>query len=193
MAIQRNTLDAYRHVKPYHQGELSKLCGIYAAINAARLITPERSDQRELWASIYNFAASKLSAKRKLKSALSDGLSFDAWKHLLHAIYDELSKRTGQSYHMRPLIRRSARKRGDLAGAIQAAIDAERPLLCALSGTLDHYTVIAGYTPSSWLLHDSCGLRWVVRANTDIGHAGSGRHWIPRPSLVVLYRAEKRI
>jgi hypothetical protein len=92
---------------------------------------------------------------------------------------------------MRPLSRRSVSPKHDLAINVCRAIDANKAVLCALYGPHDHYTVIAGYTPSRWLLHDSSGLRWIERAATAIGRPQGRLHWLPFTSLVVLSQVEK--
>ena len=111
---------------------------------------------------------------------------------MLLDIYDELSALSGMSYRMRPLIRRGARSERHLFVEICKAIDAERVVLSALCGTHDHYTVLAGYTASRWLLQDSQGMRWIEMKSTSLGCWNARqRHWIPSTSLVVLYRQEK--
>lgn len=190
MSIRRNTLSSYPQVKPYRQGSLSAFCGLYAAFNAARLICPEWAQDSTLWTDTYHFAVSKLSGDRKLKRCLMDGLGYEAWKTLQHAIYDRLSDQLGCSLRMRPLVRRPRLKAVDPVNALRSAIDADRPVLCAICGIHDHYTVISGYTPSRWLLHDSAGMRWIEVKSTAIGPPDNRRHWIPYTSLVVLYRAE---
>lgn len=191
MAKERRTLSGYGLVKPYRQGDLSSFCGIYAAINAARLLSPGRANHKALWTEIYRFAVNCLETEQRLTHGLMHGLSFDTWKELQHAIYDELTELLGVSYRMRPLLRRADKLKVDPGGAIRQAVDADRVVLCALSGALDHYTVIAGYTSSRWLLHDSYGYRWVDMAVTAIGDPQGKRHWIPFPSLVVLHQSEK--
>ncbi len=192
MATQRNTLPGYTSIKPYRQGNLSAFCGLYAALNAARILCPDKANDSAFWTDIYNIAVSNLSARRSLKNGLSDGLTYDSWKVLQLAIYEELSRRLDCSLRMRPLVRRPHRRKIDPANSIETAIDTGRAVLCALCGTLDHYTVIAGYTPARWLLHDSSGIRWINRASTSIGASEGKRHWIPFTSVVLLRRVEKR-
>lgn len=188
----RRTHPSYGLIKPYSQGDLSSFCGIYAALNAARLVSPERANDRQHWKLMYAFAVARLSASRQLKQGLTLGLTCEAWKAVLLDIYDELSALSGMSYRMRPLIRRGARSERHLFVEICKAIDAERVVLSALCGTHDHYTVLAGYTASRWLLQDSQGMRWIEMKSTSLGCWNARqRHWIPSTSLVVLYRQEK--
>jgi len=189
----RCTLPGYGHVTPYQQGELSGLCGVYSAINAARLLSPELATQRALWIDLYRYAVQWLGEQGRLRSGLVHGLSYDLWKELQHAIHDELSCKRGISYRMRPLIRRRTRVPGsDPAAHVRQALQEGRPVLCALAGELDHYTVIAGHTHSRWLLHDSYGYRWVAKRTTAFEHAQGERHCIPLSTLMVLYRSENQ-
>lgn len=190
MSGERYTLPGYGTIKPYRQGDLSNMCGVYAIINALRLVIPERADDRALWIKVYNFAVANLAQNRKLKQGLMQGLTFDAWKLLQHAVYDELSERIGVPLHMRPVLRRAPQPGRDVGSVINRALDARRVVLCALAGTHNHFTVIAGYTPSRWLLFDSFNLRWVQRAATVIGPPGRTPHHIPLSALVMLRRAD---
>lgn len=191
MTGERRTLPGYGIIKPYSQGELSNLCGLYAVINAIRLLVPERAGDRELWAQVYRMAIRHLARARKLKEGIERGLTFEAWKVMQHAVYDELSEHTNMAVRMRPLLRRRSNSMQDVGIAIQHAIDAGRPVLCVLSGTLNHYTVIAGYTPTSWLLQDSSGLRWVARRSTAIGYPQGTSHWIPLAALFIIRLADR--
>lgn len=190
MAEHCYTLPAYGAVTPYRQGDLSSLCGIYAIINAARLLSPAHAGQQALWMDIYRLAAEWLAKKRKLEQSLFAGLTFDVWKELQHALYDELSELLGISFRMRPLIRRSVSSRQDPHQAIRDAIDKECAVLCALSGALDHYTIIAGYTATRWLLQDSYGYRWVGQKKVAFGEPQGTRHWVSYQSLVAVRQLE---
>ncbi|MXO66712.1 hypothetical protein [Altericroceibacterium endophyticum] len=166
-----NSLPMARQIEPYRQGQLSSLCGLYALINAARLICHEQASDQTLWSDIYAHAIDRIGSKRHLRHALLHGLPYESWKMLQHPICDELSRRLGQPLRMRVLVRRKWRTRINSADRIRAAIDTERAVLCALCGTHEHYTVITGYTPTRWYLHDSAGLRWIRQSVTPEARA----------------------
>lgn len=191
MGDRRKSLTNYGLIKPFQQGHLSSLCGIYAAINAARIVAPDPPRSLDFWKLAYARAIAQLGTERKLKYALTTGLEIDTWKELQLTVYDAISSGVSGSFRMRPLVRRP-NSITNYADGIRNAIDGNRAVLCALYGALDHYTVIAGYTQSRWLLHDSYGLRWIEMSATSIGRAGTARHWIPSASLIALYWAEKR-
>lgn len=77
MSGERYTLPGYGTIKPFRQGDLSNMCGVYAIINALRLVMPERADDRALWIKVYNFAVANLAQNRKLKQGLMQGLDED--------------------------------------------------------------------------------------------------------------------
>lgn len=191
MRDRKRTLTGYDHIKPLRQGDLSSLCGIYSAINAARIVAPDLAGRTKLWEEIYALAIAWLRRNRKLRFALNVGIDFDTWKELQVAMFDDLSSRSGRSFRMRPLSRRRITENRELAELVRKAIDQDRAVLCSLSGTLDHFTVIVGYSRARWLLFDSLGQRWVNASVTSFGKRTTTRHWVPRSTLIVLYVAER--
>ncbi len=186
------TLPGYGRITAYRQGELGGMCGIYSAINAARLISPELVTRRALWTGLYRFGVEWLSKQDRLKRGVLHGMSCDIWKELQHALYDELSSKVGISYRMRPLLRRRGSLGEDPAQHIREALGAGRAVLCLLDGALDHFTVIAGFTHNKWLLHDSYGYRWIAMRNMAFEEERKPRHYVPLSSLILLYRSEVR-
>jgi hypothetical protein len=60
-------------IKPYHQGELDSLCGIYSILNSYRIVcNPDENKTQILFNDIVNY----FSKKRLLKSILIDGMGF---------------------------------------------------------------------------------------------------------------------
>lgn len=189
MTRSTRVLSQYSCIEPYQQGELSSFCGVYAAINAARLVSGDLANYRPLWKEAYAISLSSLSRRRQLKDGLKRGLTFDTWRFMQSELYEQLSAITDLTYRMRPLVRRK-RPSQPLPSMIHHAIDSNHAVLCWLTNTHSHFTVIAGYTPSRWLLFDSHGLRWIASRSTSIGTATALRHHIPQPSLVVLQGRE---
>ena len=70
---------------------------------------------------------------------------------------------------------------------IQSAIDEGSPVLVALRGAYDHYTVICGYTVARLILHDSYSYSWINKATCGVSHDGTTRrHQIATRSIIVL-------
>ncbi len=187
MPQDRNALPGYRLVEPFKQGQLANLCGVYAAINAARVLSPELAKDPDIWADAYELLVSRLHTQRRLKYGLVEGLSYEVWKTLQVMLYDELTERLGTPFRIRPLTRRSAESR-NLAKGVRNAIDDGAAVLWGLCGPFNHYTVVAGYTQRRWLLHDSLTLKWLRVSSTMIGGAPGKYHWVPTKAAFVLRR-----
>jgi len=176
-------------IDPYAQGPLSNLCGVYAAINAARLLTPERATHLSLWRSGSHAALTALDREGYLEESILSGMPSEAWKLAMFEAYDVLSELTGTTYQIRPPRRRLSRIHPEeMPGLIQSAVSVGAAVLCALEGALNHYTVIAGYTATRWLLHDSTGLKWVSMDKVSYTDEGDERHYMPISSVLVVMR-----
>ena len=178
-------------IKPLQQGTLSNHCGLYAAINAARLLTPEHAHKMALWKRVNQVAIGALNRDGYLEETMVDGMPYEAWKLVLFEVYDALSEIVSINYQMRPPVRRRSHMRShEMPARIKRALSSGSAVLCALEGALNHYSVIAGYTATRWLLHDSAGLKWVGMDHVTFNDEGTECHYVPMHSVFSLKRAE---
>ena len=159
----RIQLDGWPHIAPFAQGDLDHLCGIYAIINALRLIRQplapmNLAKSRQLFDDAIGF----LSSRNLLQAALVNGISARNWK-LLAAF---LASRASTAQFAIDVDVFSGKKS---ARAIMQCIDDSMangwPILLHLGRRHQHYTVIVASTPLSIILCDSWRLLRVKRAH----------------------------
>ncbi|MHA7858776.1 MAG: cysteine peptidase family C39 domain-containing protein [Henriciella sp.] len=150
-----STLDALK------QGDLDKLCGIYAIINAIRLgASPEiinKKTQRELMRSALQY----LSKREMLQETLRNGMSSRNFIKLA----DKLLERSNRIVDATLKITHFPGD-GELPeNFIQNELSRNAPICARLKGPFDHFTVISGMTQKRYLLADSNGLSWINRSS----------------------------
>lgn len=186
MLQQRTTLAAAKQLKPLTQGTLSKLCGLYAFLNAVQLaLYPRRLSRAELQ-SIYVQGISHLAGHRHLKRVLGKGMNEDVWLELWQALTAAVNADLHVDLACRFILKRPART--SLPRALQAVEDAlldGYPVLACFGGALDHLTVISGCTSRRLTFFDSSGLGWVTTGGLSLLE-GENRHWLMRTSVVAL-------
>lgn len=160
--------------KPIEQGRLDYLCGLYATINAVRLIKPATARQSQ---TMFEMGVRYLDDRGWLSTVLTEGMPIRLFsslaRHLLRASGHEITRlvafptRTTKPIGSNP---------DELA--ILSAVAQGRPVIVALDGPLDHYSVIHGYSPQRFHLFDSFGYRWLNRKDCGYGRQPNKRHRI---------------
>jgi hypothetical protein len=70
---------------------------------------------------------------------------------------------------------------------IRSDLDRGMPVAVNLSGHLNHFTVVAGYSDTRLYLFDSSGFRWVHTSSIGVGWESGRTHWICPSSTVTLF------
>ena len=167
---------AARHrLKPLRQGELDYMCGLYAPINAMRLALADCAPlAREDYKALFTEGVGYLNRKKGLYSSLTWGLTL----RRRHALACYLAEHVSNA-HVRVSIERPDHKRWrsieDAFAWIEQSLAANHPVLVYFAEEPDHYTVIAGSTPTQLQLFDSAGTSFVHKAGCDLR---SGTHII---------------
>ncbi|WP_420137931.1 hypothetical protein [Sphingomonas sp.] len=180
MAQQREiSVPGYGALKPLQQGALDRLCGLYCIINAVALaaypLQPLQPRQRRL---LFDEGIRFLGRRRRLELASLDGMNERLWMHLRDHLLTTLGPIGGAQSKAVSIYPRGRPDCVDsaLAGLFKT-IDAGAPVLTLLWGVYNHWTVVAGYTPSKLLLFDSGGLQWVNIRSIGLRHPRhKGRH-----------------
>lgn len=156
---------------PIRQGRLDYLCGLYAMINAIRLAAPAATLQKQ---AMFEKGIEYLDDRGWLGSVLTEGMPVRLFtslaRHLLRPTGGgilRLTTPTATSTDMDPR-----------EWAILSAIAHGHPVIIAVDGPLNHYSVIQGYTPQRFHLFDSFGYRWLNRKNCGYGRQAMKRHKI---------------
>ena len=173
---------AARHrLEPYRQGQLDGLCALYGSINALRLALASDAPFTEprckgLFAAGVNF----LHRKGGLHTAVVAGMGTKRRLALVRHLAKLISTTNCQVVVERP-DHFSWSTIDDAFQWIDESLAAGKPVLIALLGGLNHYTVIAGSRPATLQLFDSTGLRFIRKSSC--GHR-SGFHRVPFNGLL---------
>ena len=149
--------------KPYRQGRLDGLCGVYACINAMRYLNAINHPRRRLpWRDLFYECLAHLSERWSVPDIATYGMSsaqlWSCAKHLRdtlesqHRVHTELS---------RPLIGvgfKSARQIFDLLEKHLIYLD-HSAILGFYSDSYSHWTVLSHVSDGSVFLFDSAGAR----------------------------------
>lgn len=171
-----------RHsIRPYQQGQLDYFCGLYSAVNAARLLLSGLAPVGEVASKAMLAAAAEyIDTKGGLHEALTWGLNL----RRRHAVARHVAKVASTKECRLTLERPEFRGWSSIDDAfawIEESLSHGKPVLAYLANLPDHYTVIAGITPTTLELFDSARSRNIDRAVCGLT---SGQRIIPPNGLL---------
>jgi|GEM_PF-3000352 len=179
---QRIILEGAALCRPFTQGELDNLCGLYAAINAIRAVSsPTHPIGQSTAKQLLERGVSYLTHRKRLSEALIGGMGLRLQRDLAVHLTKEAAALTGTTYATRALHGKGARAGRDaLFQAIEGSLRLGAAVVVCLENTFQHYTVIVGQSPTRFYLFDSDGLRWVERRSLGLcgGEGATLRHCI---------------
>jgi hypothetical protein len=148
-------------MKPYLQGSLDGLCGVYSIINASRIIN-NLSDEKciELFQQVIRF----LDSERCLSKLLINGIDINIIGQVMNNV-KELKLNKHQPFHGKP-----ETKLGEFWNEMQNFLEMQnRAILIGLGGIHDHWTVVKSISPKQIKLIDSDGLKQLNRVSCTTG------------------------
>ena len=161
-------IPARRLIKPYRQGELDALCGLYSALNALCLALYGCSTlSRPVVDYLFELGADYLDCKRGAGTAMASGVETRRW----HALTRKLADRLSSPPFMVDVERAelgATPTMSDVFDWIATSITEEKPVLICFEGGIEHFSVVAGITASTLQLFDSDGHRFVRRSSCGI-------------------------
>src|SRR5512135_1300739 len=131
-------------MRPYRQGNLDSFCGVYAVVNAYRLLTHCASSEAQF---VFNQSIETLAKKRRLKKAILSGLG----RNDMMLILGGLAGVTVSA----PWWGKECPTLDEFWLALQ---DASGSLILSIDGVHDHWTAIRSITRKQITLFDSDGL-----------------------------------
>lgn len=163
-------MEARLALKPLRQGQVDGFCGVYAVLNAVRLLAyPDRQLHPAESRRIFRKAVHILSRHRLLKMAATLGLDPKPWQTMLDNLMPEIESIAGFPIRQRQVFEAKAGLKASTAiAAIRNCIDQGCPIVLILDGVYDHWTVIAGYSHHRLHLFDSDGYRWINPASVGL-------------------------
>ena len=177
-----------RGLRPFHQGELDGLCGVYAVINAVRALCPELTADDAAW--IFGSLISVLAkAGTDAVEATTYGIERAEVGRLLRWTRAHVLDEYGVGLTVRRLPRPLRHQVGlaTLWQALARAITPSSVAVLGLAGRQSHWTVAIGVTPRQIRLFDSCKMRVLHRRHCRAGRANL-RNGISAPCVFIIKR-----
>src|SRR3954454_18431364 len=176
-----------RRLRPYRQGRLDGLCGLYALINALRLLCPRLDED----ACERVFCALIRARARRTASPLTflhGGLSRRELLRLIGSWQRFVAREFGIALTVSRLKVSEPRLRG-IWRALCRGLDGKTVAIIGLDGVERHWTVAHAATERTMRVADSSGLRVIFRSQCTVGRT-SLRYQL-RPSEVLVVRRGK--
>lgn len=152
--------------KPYEQGELDGLCGVYAAVNAlALLVARGKPLAKSYCTELFHQGIGIVAKDIALQEVITTGIEPELWIKVVQGLAAqvasdvELGIAAVQPFADRPQVRFA-----ELRQRIEAALDRDALVLVLLKGVHDHYTVVSSHSDTRFILYDSAGLYWLTKA-----------------------------
>src|SRR3954468_12333687 len=175
---------AARRLKPYRQGRLDGLCGVYALINALRLLCP-RLDEDACEAAFCALIRARARQAASPLAVISGGLSRRELLKLIGPWQRFAAKEFGVALTVSPLKVSEPTLRGVWRGLCRA-LGGKSVAIVGLDGIERHWTVAYAATERTLRVADSSGLRAIFRSQCTVGRT-SVRYRL-RPSEVLIVR-----
>jgi hypothetical protein len=154
----RITVPGFDEVDPYWQGSLDRMCGSYSVINAALLAAqPHQPLTGNQTQRMHDSGVRFLAQEEHLRGVSLYGLGERRWCTLRNHMFDTLRKAGGPRLETLALPVARTMEGKAMVALITEQIDLGHPVLMALWGAYDHFTVVAGYTATQLILFDSYG------------------------------------
>lgn len=163
-----------RLITPYQQGHLDFLCGLYALINALRLLhASNRLLSRQTCEKLFATGLESLGSKPTASYATHCGMSIGRQAKLAKVVFRSAILQNMPRVVLRPALPRIT-SFGELDVAVCSAITQGDLLLVCFEGRLSHHSIIVGISASRVTLFDSIGMHFVSKASLRLGPQARG-------------------
>jgi len=148
---------------PWQQGALDPLCGLYAIINAIQYAAPDPGFSKSDASSLFSEIACELEDHLGVGGLLGYGLTRRSICVALQTASTWLGDNCDWKLEAKwPFYRSSIVEHSQLRRALRShLLNSNTAAICALSGHIDHWTVVVDLTPDRAHLFDSCGMRFI--------------------------------
>lgn len=186
LVAERVTLNGARHISPlWHPESCTGLSGLYAIINAIQLALANRYtfSARELH-SLTSAGLRFMSGRLTPQQAVLSGLRVSLWCALAEAMVTVARRQTRVLLSVERLFVAEAGREAVFDTIEQAIMHMRVPMMLCRGG---HYTVVKGFTRSSFLLLDSSGAYWMAKHACGVpGDCTDARHVLYPNSFLAL-------
>jgi hypothetical protein len=178
---------ARRQLKPYRQGRLDGLCGVYTLINALRLLCP-KLDEDDCERAFCALIRARTRQAASPLTVISGGLS----RRELLWLIDSWQRFAAREVEINLTVSRLKVPELSLRGiwrGLCRALDGKSVAIVGLDGVERHWTVAHAATERTLRVADSSGLQMIFRSQCTV--ARTSLRYQLRPSEVLLVRREK--
>ena len=178
--------------KPYRQGDLDGLCGVYSIVNAVRALCPELDQEAAEW--LFAHLLESLNGSGvDLSIAVACGIGRSELGRLIRAalayIAEELEIKLTVKRLPKPL--RLTTNLGTLWNAFETTLSPTCVAIIGIAGIHSHWTIAAQVTTKQVRLYDSGRIAVLRRGLCTVGKAVN-RHGIPPKHVFLLERHDRR-
>ena len=186
MPAPSHRLPAAAAIRPFSQGDFSSLCGLYSSLNAINLALWSLEPPKEQLRELFRLGIRHLVKRRQLARVMACGMDDEVWLKLGDTLVGHANQLFGTALALEPVVdsaRTGVQQPQKLTATrsirlIKSKLASGAPVLCALGGVLDHYTVFSGYSQQRLTMFDSSGYRWVEQRSVGDGPDSGARHWL---------------
>jgi hypothetical protein len=171
-----------RRLKPYRQGRLDGLCGVYTLINALRLLCP-RLDEDDCERAFCALIRARARQAASPLTVIHGGLSRRELLRLIGSWQRYAARELGVTLTFRRLKACEPTLRGIWKGLCRA-LDGKSVAIVGLDGVERHWTVAYTSTERMLRVADSSGLRVIFRSQCTV--ARTSLRYRLRPSEVLV-------
>jgi hypothetical protein len=175
-------------IEPFQQGDLDGLCGVYAIINALRLLHPslDRDAAHALFRKLIKTLGKTF---RNPTKPVYDGICPTVLEDLLITARQQVRRHHSLEIVVKPLV--LWRKRPTLADvwdAFREQLNGEQVAILVLSGVFEHWTVAYAASETTIRLFDSADRKVITRSRATLQITSTRHRLHPRSVLLIKRR-----
>ncbi|MGZ8251778.1 MAG: hypothetical protein ACXWT7_05500 [Methylophilaceae bacterium] len=172
-------VDNQRLRKPYQQGDLDALCGVYSVVNIVHYMTRLNKTQAN---ALFIDILKVLEKKKRLSYIMSNGLRFRDIKSMLHHFLPQYEI----GWYM-PFNKKAKLSVDEYWHAMQRFLDENERgcILLRVTGSMDHWTIVYLATEKVMYFRDSNHLHHMLRKNCMIGQFNSSKPYELYPAQTI--------
>jgi hypothetical protein len=161
--------------KPFRQGGLDGLCGIYAIVNALRLVVGnDPRISRKEYGTLFELLVVRAQALRPDSNPSVDGIDTPQLNQLINDTVDYCEEEFDIEIKVsRPLLGGPRPMTWQAIDRLRGELDQPATALIIGFGGLDHWTAIKAITDQTFILHDSSGRKHLAVRRCRMSHSGS--------------------
>ena len=174
--------------RPYRQGDLDGLCGVYSVINALRAVCPELTSalSSRLFRQLVRCLRGRSSEPL---NAITGGIERPTLEHLMKIAIAFVDRRLGVTVKARRLAKpvRATNRIDRLFRGLSTALSPTSVAIFSVQGRMSHWTVATRVGDKHVFLLDSGHLKRFRRSHCTVGE-GEGLHSLTPEEIVIVAR-----